>query len=340
MIHRLILGFAIALSLVEVKAGEKLGAAAEFKSSKGIQEKENLARLAFKKKQPQKVIDLLISHLYEVSRSSQLILAQSLHDQKKYEEEIRVLELVLKLTPEDHLVLARLGNAYAELKKTDEATRSFRLAIKFGPKYLPAYESLLYLFETTDNYYEARLVLKDMTKVFGSKPDFLHELCRIDSLDGYLESSSKACLEAIYRDPQHPDSYVYLANNYRDAGEKVKAQKAYIDAAKRFGGSEFVQSAAGLYFSENHDFHAAFRFFSQAVRADSKSVRALSGLAKSALEIGEYKISLDNYVRACRLDKSVARDFRHAATQLRVKQVYKWSGDFDAKSNLCRLHDN
>lgn len=353
MYHRLFWGLAIALVAQKLGAREMGGAKSVIlvaasnisvtsmdETASGTTLKETKARAAFKRREYGQVIDLLTSDLNHISQSLKMMLVQSLEEEKNYQEEIRVIQLILKSNPQNHLLLTRLGNAYAELKNTDEASKFFRLAITNQPKYLPAHESLLYLFESTNNLYEARIVIKDMVKLFGRKVDFLHKLCRIDSVDGYLESSTKVCLEAIFKDPKYPDSYVYLANNYRDAGEKEKAQKSYADAAKRFPFSEFVQSAAGLYFIENHDFYSAYRYFGQAVKVDKSSVRALVGLAKSAIEIGEYREALESFMRACRSDKSVAGDFRRAAAQLRMKRVDQWIGEFESKSSLCRLRND
>lgn len=342
MTHRLILRFSLALCLIgpaaygagSPKSGEKPSP-----SVSPTSKREEAARRAFRAKKFDKVANLLLSYSNDISKPARLMLAESLHNLKKYDDEIRVLELNLKDDSDDYLTYARMAKAYIELKKNDDAINSFRQAIRKNRKYLPAYEDLLYLFETTNNYYEARLILKDMVKVFGARKEYLHKMCRIDSLDGYIDSAIKVCLEAIFTDTAYPDSYVYLANNYRDSGKQTKAQKAYSDAAKKFPDSEFVQSAAGRFFSEKENHHAAFRYFRKASKADPKSVRALLGLAQSALEIGEYKVSLDTFISACNLDKSIAPEFRQAATQLRVKQIYKWSGDFEAKSNLCRLNN-
>lgn len=300
---------------------------------------EEMARTAFKNGEHGKVIELLLDNNNVISKPSRLMLADSLHEKKRYEDEIRVLDSVLKENPDDFLVLTKIANAYLNANKSDEAILSFRAAIKKNPKYLPAYENLLFLFESSDNYYESRLVLKDMMRKFGNRSEYMHKLCRIDSLDGYLESSSKACLDAIFRDPSYPDSYIYLANNYRDTGEKVKALKAYTDAAKRFQQSEFVQSAAGRYFAEMKDFHAAYRYFSKAIKINPQSLRAHLGLAKSALEIKKYRTSLEAYIKACKMDRTVVVEFRHAASQLRVQQNYKWASDFEIKSSHCRLSD-
>lgn len=342
MLHRLILRFSLALCVgwSWAQASEPAKSPQESgPSASGFEKREEAARQAFRTRKYERVIELLLGHAVEIGKPSRLMLAESLHKQKRFEDEVRVLELNLKDDAEDYLTLARMGQAYVELKKNDEAIQSFRQAIKKNRKYLPAYEDLLYLFETTNNLYEARLVLKDMAATFGSRKEYRNKMCRIDTLDGYVDNGIKVCLEAIYNDPEYPDSYVYLANNYRDAGKQTKAQQAYTDAAKRFPKSELVQSAAGRFFVERENFHAAYKYFRQATKADPKSVRALVGQAQSALEIGEYKNSLDSFIAACALDKSIATDFRQAATQLRVKQNYKWSGDFETKSNLCRLNN-
>ena len=343
MLYRFILGFSVALLVGTSAFADKPRKGGPSKDhlepKQTIKKREEKANKAFQVGDHRKVEELLIGHLAEISKSSRVLLADSLHNQKKYTDEIRVLELTIKENESDYLVLTRIGDAYAELKKTDEATSSYRSAISSNRKYFPAYENLLFLFESTNNYYEAKIILKDMSKIFGAKKEFYHKLCRLDSLDGYIDSGLKNCLDAIYKDPDYPDSYVYLANNYRDAGEKVKAQKAYVEAAKKFQSSEFVQSAAGRYHLEIQDNHSAFKYFSQAVRSDPESVRALVGLAKSGLEIGEFKVSLDSFMKACKSDKSVTGEFRHAAAQLRVKRNYKWSGDFEAKSTLCRVDD-
>lgn len=342
MLHRLILRFSLALWLGwsgAMASETPKSTQGSSPSASATEKREEAARQAFRSRKYDRVIELLHGHAIDISKPSRLMLAESLHKQKRFEDEVRVLELNLKDDAEDYLTLARMGQAYVELKKNDDAIQSFRQAIKKNKKYLPAYEDLLFLFETNNNLYEARLVLKDMATVFGSRKEYKNKMCRIDTLDGYVDNGIKICLEAIYSDPDYPDSYVYLANNYRDSGKQTKAQQVYTDAAKRFPNSELVQSAAGRFFVERENYHAAYKYFRQGAKADRKSVRALVGQAQSALEIGEYKTSLDAFIAACALDKSIAPEFRQAATQLRVKQNYKWSGDFETKSNLCRLNN-
>ena len=340
MTHRLILRLSIALCLSCSLANGEEPAKSAVKPRPSVSptaKREAAARGAFRSQKYEKVVSILQGHSNDISKPSRLMLAESLHHLKKYEDEIRVLELNLKNDSDDFLTYARMADAHLKLGNQDDAISSYRNAIRKNKKYMPAYQELLYLFELKNNFYEARLILKDMTKTFGARKEYLHKMCRIDSLDGYIDSAIKVCLEAIFKDPSYPDSYVYLANNYRDAGKQTKAQKAYTDAAKRFPKSEFVQSAAGRFFSEKQNHHAAFRYFKKANKADKKSIRALLGLAQAALETGDYRTSLNSFTTACAMDKSIAPEFRQAATKLRVSQNYKWSGDFEAKSNLCRL---
>lgn len=299
------------------------------------EKKEKTARLLFQQKKYDQVILSLEKDYPYFKKATQLMLAQALNKQKKFLEESKVLEFIINRNKSDYPTLTKLGEAYFQLNRFDEAIQMFRSALEKNKNYEPALEGLLFLYESTNNFYEARSILKDLIKSQGEKTEYLHKLCRNDSLDGYIESSSQVCLKAINQDPHFPDSFVYLANNYYDQGEKEKAEKAYIKAAKKFPRSEFAQSAAGLFYFKNKDFHNSFPYFKQAVKLDLHSVRALKGLAQSALETGEYQISLQSFLQACRLDSSIEPFFRQAIAQLRAKNNYKWSESFSSQIIQC-----
>ena len=81
----------------------------------------------------------------------------------------------------------------------------------------------------------------------------------------------------------------------------------------------------------------AFSYYKKATVADTKSEKALIGLANSAIEIQKYKEALEAYQQACKLSKSALPPLRKAINTLRGLKTQDWIKKFDEAADSCGL---
>jgi len=238
---------------------------ADLKANPGhLNTRIELANYYLKQKSFAKVVELLNAYTDQLNSSGFLALANAYSNRKEYLDEVRVLNLLTQKEPEDFHWHFLLGQAYLKeiniqgdiTKKKDlvtSAIQSFRKALSIQPDYKPAFDVLLTTFLQQKNNNEARELIQDGISKYGARPELLHEICRLDSMDGFLDSALKSCREAIKLSPDFPDNYVFLIQALNDIKEEKKADADAVAAAKKFPKSEFVQWAAGtLFFKRNN----------------------------------------------------------------------------------------
>ncbi len=288
------------------------------------------------KGQEMKVIELLSPFTDELSLSSLLQLAIAYQNVKKYTDEVRVLKKALESGPKRYDIHYKVGLAYLKSEKFTEATNSMRDAIKIQRRFRQAYDSLLDIFQRTKNNYESRGILRDMVKIFGKDPLIYSHLCRLDSIDGYLESAIKACRRAMSFERDLPDNYVYLAQSLIDSKDETSAGKVLIQAARRFPKSELAQWATGEYYLRQKNYAGAQTYFAKAVLADEKSARSLTGLAVCQFEQENHEDALATLSKACEIDENVVDKIREAAGKLRLAKKDELSRRYTKQIQDCK----
>ncbi len=294
-----------------------------------------LSEIYFKQKDYDKMIDTLRVSSDSLGRRGLLLLAYAYDGKKNYLNEIRVLENLLIQNDKDYYIQFKLGEAYSKIKKREEAITNFRSSKQSNPHFLPAYESLLRELNSTEDSYEARTLINDMIKLFGEKPKFFTELCRLYFTDSFIQKSLDICKEAIDKDPRVPENHVYLGKILKDSGNSKQAERVLYKAAQQFPNSEFAQSAAGQFATDAEDFSTAYKFFAQGAKADPQAVRALVGLGRAAVELGKFQESTNAYLSACKIQPGTIRDFRVGAGTARKKHDIIWTQKFEEAMAKC-----
>lgn len=309
--------------------------------------REQKAQKLFEEKKFDDVIATLNPFTEQLSVSSYLLLSGSYSEKKLYADEVRVLKMLAEKDPENHEVHYILANAYQKLATQTEdpfrkkeiensCIQSLRDSIRLNKKYQPAYDLLLNIFISEKNHYEARTLLGDMIKLFGNRPPYLNDLCRLLSLDGYLQQAIDDCRRAIISSKNYPDNYIYLAQAYFDKGDEKESEKILIAAAKRFPQSEPVQWAASEFYQKKKNYPVANRYLQVAVKADPKSVRSNVGYANTLLEIGKPEEALPYYLTACQLDPNTKSDLATAAAKLRIAKKEALAKKFLSTKLSCQ----
>lgn len=306
-----------------------------------------LANIYLKQKDYPKVIGLLNSYTDQLTPEGFLALANAYSNRKEYVDEVRVLKLLVIKQSENYRWHFLLGQAFLKqipqqtdyIKKKDVATsaiQSFRKALQLQKDFKPAFDYLLTTLLQQKANHEARELLHEGMTKFGERPELFSELCRLDAIDGFLDSAIKACRDGIKLAPKYPDNYVFLIQAFYDQKEEKKAEATAVAAGKRFPNSEFVQWAAGTLFFKKKNFPVAGRYFQAAVKASPNSSRAHFGLAQSMFESGQEVGSLPHFIKACAADVTTVETFLAAGGKLKQKGNQALGEKFVSSAYNCK----
>lgn len=305
------------------------------KNAKDIEARIKLAELFQKKKDYAGMLEALRPASDNLPRKGMLLLAAAYRGQKNHLNEVRVLELLLAQNRKDYYVQNAVGEGYVSLGKNEEAIDKFQETRKLNNRFLPSYKNLLALYDASGEKYEARNLLNDMVRIFGERAEFFNELCRLYSVDGFLEKSADTCRKAILKQPSHAPTHMYYSQTLWDLEKKEDALRVLKQAAKQFQKSEEVQDAAGEMTYNVGDFINSFKFFAQCTKVHPKSAKCQLGYAKSAFELQKYEEALKGFSALCKLDNGSLGEFRKATATLRQKNEFVWVNKYDSGLNRC-----
>jgi tetratricopeptide (TPR) repeat protein len=268
-------------------------------------------------------------------RKSLLTLATAFEHKKEYLSQIRTLQLCVAKHPGDYVAITELGRAYSLAGRKNDAQDRFLEAKSINSKYRPAYEGLLVELEKNGPIYEAIELVNDMQKVFGAHSVFFSTLCRLYTLDGHIKKAIETCESAITRDGKNPENYINLSKALKNGENTDKANQVLTKALGRFPASELVQATAGEMQIERKDFVAAYRIFKKASETSPNSGRAQIGYADAAFALQKNEEALKAYIRACKLDKKLTKNFRTSYGVLRERKDFTWQQRFESGLNQC-----
>ena len=294
-----------------------------------------LGQLLLQVERHDEVIQILEPYSHVLSVPSLSHLAEAYSEKDDTANEVRILKILAERQPESHDIQFRLAKALWLTRSEDAAIAAFRKSIQLKPDHREAYEALLHIFKTKDNRYESRLVIKDMIKRFGEEGTVVSELCRLHSLDGFLDEAVDSCKLAIRLSPKNPDNHVYLASVYSDRKEDKMANSIYVNAAKKFPRSEFAQYSTGLYFLKLKNYPVAVRYLEAAVKIDPKQSRSRVALGEALLEVGQHERSLDNLLEACVLDHKNRLKFLTALSKMRALKQDRLYRKYEGQTFKC-----
>lgn len=317
------------------------------KSPNSLRLREEVANAYALEKKPDKVIELLNPYTDQLDAGGFLLLASSYSSKKDFINEVRVLKILVDQNDENYKSHMVLGQAYLKLAQENpnaerysefvtSGVQQLRRVLQINKKYKPGFDLLLRtLLDQKDNN-EARELLMEGLDKFGERPELYHELCRIDSIDGFVAQAIKNCRESIRVSPTFPDHYVFLVQSLTDQGEDQQAERAIVSAAKRFPKSEFVQWAAGVVYFRKKNYHVAARYYRAAVAADPNKARSHFGLAQSLFETDGEKEAFEHYKLACKGDASTRDAFLAAGGRLKLKKNMDLGSKYIQAASDCR----
>ena len=297
-----------------------------------------------KEKKWKKAISLLEPLSEELPQEALLKLSSYYGKLKDFPSEIRHLNTLIDKNPKRALYYFRRGLSYSRIhsdKKSEQvkfniqAIDNLQKAIKLQPKLKAPYESLLEVFNRTNNSFEARPLVLDMVQQFGEHPKYITELCRLHIKDEYIDDGIQFCKKAITKNPKEPMNYIFLAKGQTHKGSHEQAKTTLLQASQRLPHSAHIQEANGHYHLSKKNFATAIKYFQRAIVKDPSLVHSHVGLANSHFEQKDYKKALSSFINACRLDKSQTKSYRLAITKLRGSNNFKMSDIYENQMHKC-----
>lgn len=297
----------------------------------------DLAEELFKKKEYEKVTLLLWKHIDKIDRRGIILLTKAHQERNEPSEMMRALNVELGKDDKDFEAYTLMAKAYSIQRKNKEAMENYKKAVELNPKYEPAYDGLIELYQKREppNLYELRILFQDMIANIGPRPQYLRKLCEINTMDGTYDAAITTCKEAIAKDAKVADPFVYLGVSQRANGDDAIALQTLKKAALDFPKAEIAQYYYGRLLEEQKNYVDAMRFYKAGTEADSKAARSWLGLATSSFEIRKYDLSLIAYKNACKYDKKNAVAFRKATSILRNSKNGQWIDKFESASDTC-----
>lgn len=289
----------------------------------------------FSKKEYGKATDLLWKNISSLDRQGFVLLMRAHKEKGEWGEVIRAGNLALSKNGKDEEAMTYLGEAqFRRANKPSEAKETLKKVLEINPKYQPAYEILAQIYEK--NPYEQRLLYQDMVEIFGPKASFLSRLCALNTNDGENEQGEKYCQEAIAAAPKTPDNHVYLGIIAKQKGETDKAKKLLKSAANRFSGSEFAQYEAANFLESDKAWIDSNKYYEKCVRADDKSDRCWVGVGNTAIQLRNYNLAVNAFIKACQIaGRKNSPIVRRAVSTVRQRKDLEWSDKLNRVAERC-----
>lgn len=299
------------------------------------------------------IISELSPKIETLKRADLLKLGKAYSAEKNPQAAIKVFTAILAKNAKDVEAKTLIGAEQLKIavskEQTKEALDTLKGAIDINPKYLPAYRELIKYYESrieksnlSSNkadqrigYSELRIIYQDLVERIGPKTEFVTQLCKITTLDGLYDLSTKYCKQGIALAPKEPSNFVYQGISMKETGQADESEKVLKKAAGTFAKSELAQLTYAQTQTEKKNYILAYTYYKRAVIANLNSVPALLGLAQSAMEIQKIEEALDAFQRACRRDRTVVPHVRRAKNTLRTLKKQEWEKKFEELSDSC-----
>lgn len=255
------------------------------------------------------------------------------------EDALKALSLVLAKDEKNVEAMTKIGVAQLLIpKKEKEAMESFKNALELNPKFEPAYDGLIRIYEKKKNLYELRILYQDMIKYIGTKAKFSEKLCEINTKDQIFEPAIRDCKIAIRLNDKACDSYVYLGLAYKYIGDETLGVENLIQATKKCPNNEFALSTYGQYLEDKKNYIDAIKYYLRCTESNKENGLCWLGLAKTSFELKNNEQSIEAYKKACKLVREkAASSLRKSIQFFRTSKSMKGGEKFEAILEQCSL---
>ncbi len=228
---------------------------------------------------------------------------------KKWEDAVHYLEIASNRAQGISSIWYKLGIAYHQSHKTDDAVAAFRKALALNPKSLVTIISLGEVLEFAEDRYDARQIYIEAGKKLGNNPEVVAKLCLLNYEDAYWKEAVKYCQIAVNINPKDEVSWAFLANSNYELQLRPKTFQVFKSAVAANPKSSLLHRARGLLFYREKSFEQAVVDLGYAAAQDPHDDEAMLFFARSLYELGRFNDARIAYNEACLMDRSYRSEF-------------------------------
>ena len=175
-----------------------------------------------------------------------------------------------------------------KVQKTEKSEGNQQYEVAYGLKERGAREKIFELLKQAQNQYPKNLKVYDLwfemlekhIANYASESRMVFEymrvnkvklrkrhysrLCKYNSLSNLGLEAKKACQEAVHRDSENPNNYIYLGQAYMDTGDSKKGQRILASVGKKFSQSEEALWVTAKTYYEKKDLVSAYKYYLKA----------------------------------------------------------------------------
>ena len=201
----------------------------------------------------------------------QLLLADALHKQRKYDEALIAYNKVLAAKPDAIQVYRLIGEIYRAQSRFPEAIETIRKALSRWPLDGELFTDISWYYSLNGNVKEAIATAESATQQLPDKAMGFTNLCRAYNDNAQYSQAVRACEKALQLNPDDGETHFYLGRALREQGRTAEAAKSFDKAVA--GLVKFTQA--------NPDYSDGYYLLGNAYFNDSQFEKALDAYRRS-----------------------------------------------------------
>lgn len=244
---------------------------------------------------------------------------------KRYEEDVIMLERYLRKHPRDVRLLQALSTAYISSSKFEEAKDINKRILKINPKNKYARTTLPKLYYWTEGYEEAASLYADLERSRELSTDEKYEYAEVLFNIGKKEEAKLYYRQVFKENPQHEEIFDKLieVNDYETLEEQFNKNPVDRELARLVSNNYII----------NEQLEGAARVLKKHLEYDPKDYKSTLLLARVLSWDGKYDESIIYYDTLLHSDYPIDS----LAITLESANVASWSGDLSAAFNRYKL---
>jgi tetratricopeptide (TPR) repeat protein len=249
--------------------------------------------------------------------SANLLMADNLYDEEKYEESIAYYTKVIANSPQYAYAYLRRGKAYVSTNQFEKAVEDDDAAIRLFPNYVKAYYDRADALFDQEKYHEA-IAGYQKSKTFN--PFYEYPDYNISRSYKYLKMPDSALYYINIYTKSHPeDGYGYDVKGdiYYDRNEYTTAIELYTRAIA-FGAEKYSfyeDRGNAFFYADKVD--QAIKDFEKSAGLDKSRAYPLDRMGDCYYKLGEYEKAIPYHLKASKVDPR----YKYAYTGLNLSYV-------------------
>jgi protein O-GlcNAc transferase len=224
----------------------------------------------------------------------------------RFPECLRILEDIPE-TQRNAEALNMIGGSQAKLGRTEEAERTFRVAISRYPHHLATYYNLAQLLTGRQSYDQAIALLKEGLQVFPQSDRLLRALGTAYQVSGRFQDAQGVFQRWAQLSSESDEPYAMLGDSYLESGEYALAMASLRKAEERNRRSPRILYLLALAYSYLGKVADSQLLLRSAIELDPTFCLTYYQLAKGELDGGSEGTALEFLKKAAECDPTLAQ---------------------------------